>query len=60
MTSIKFQMLLVTRTYTCNADKYKGSYFTPYKVAVLINIPHVLYGHEYRTECHPNNPVVQD
>jgi len=39
MTSIKFQMLLVTGTYTCNADKYKGSYFTPYKVAVLINIP---------------------
>ena len=39
MTSIKFQMLLITCSYTSNADKYKGGYFTPYKVAVLINIP---------------------
>lgn len=39
MTSIKFQMLLITCSYTGDADKYKGSYFTPYKVAVLINIP---------------------
>jgi hypothetical protein len=39
MTSVKFQMLLVTGTYTGDADEYKGCYFAPYKVTVLINIP---------------------